>query len=247
MPGAPKDAVAAVLLAGGASTRFDHELSKVYVPLRGRPLLAYSLETLERSDVVDHIVLVVRAGDRVATDAVLREVAPDKLRAVVEGGATRHESETAGLDAVESLPDTDWVMLHDAARPFVTLDLLDRLVTTARGRDTGVVPGRPFEQAVVDEEGRVVDTSSLITVQTPQLFAVDDAVQAYRAAADDDFRGVDTAETVGAYRETPIEYVTGDPLNFKITTVEDLLEAERIVGAWRGGRWATAAEGHATD
>lgn len=231
------NAVAAVLLAGGASSRFDHELSKVYVPLRGRPLLTFSLATLERSRVVDHIVLVVREGDRSASMRAVDAIAPSKLRTVVAGGSTRHESETAGLAAVADLPGVAWVMVHDAARPFVTLDLLDLLVETAMASGVGVVPGRPFEDAVVDDDGMVVDTSTLITVQTPQLFAVEDALAAYEAAGADGFHGVDTAETVSAYRETPIEFVDGDVRNLKITTLEDLFRAEQWVQEWDEGRW----------
>lgn len=229
--------VAAVLLAGGASSRFDHELGKVYVPLAGRALLAHGLEALELSPVVDHVVLVIRGGDRPACDAVVAAVGPTKLRAVVVGGSTRHESETAGLDALEDLPEVGWVMLHDAARPFITLDLLDRLVGTARKRGVGVVPGTRFDDAVVDGRGRLVDTSKLITVQTPQVFPRLDVVTAYRLAAAEGFHGVDTAETVARYRDTPIEFVDGDPLNFKITTIEDLFAAEQLVGAWDAGRW----------
>lgn len=229
--------VAAVLLAGGASSRFDHELGKVYVPLAGRALLAHGLEALERSPVVDHVVLVIREGDRPACDEVVAAVGATKLRAVVVGGGTRHESETAGLDALDELPEVGWVMLHDAARPFITLDLLDRLVTTARERGVGVVPGTRFDDAVVDGRGRLVDTSKLITVQTPQVFPRQDVVVAYRLAAEEGFHGVDTAETVARYRDTPIEFVDGDPLNFKITTIEDLFAAEQLVGAWDAGRW----------
>lgn len=231
------DDVAAVLLAGGASSRFDHELSKVFVPLQGRPLLTFSLATLERSAVVDHIVLVIREGDRGASMRAVDAVAPRKLRTVVSGGSTRHESENAGLAAVDELPDVAWVMVHDAARPFVTLDLIERLVRTARARDVGVVPGRPFDDAVVDADGAVVDTSTLITVQTPQLFSLEDAIAAYAAAGADDFHGVDTAETVQAYRDTPVEFVDGDARNLKITTIEDLFRAEQLVNAWDLGRW----------
>lgn len=242
MDGAEGDSgVAAVLLAGGASSRFDHDLGKVYVPLRGRPLLAFSLTTLDRSPVVDHVVLVIREGDRDAAMRCVEAVAPTTLRAVVTGGDTRHESEVAGLAAVAGLAGVGWVMLHDAARPFLTLDLLDRLVATGVGRGVGVVPGRPVDDAVVDDEGAVVDTSTLITVQTPQLFAIDDALAAHSAAEADDFRGVDTAETVAAYRDTPIEYVDGDARNLKITTVEDLVSAERWVGDWDAGRWVGRA------
>lgn len=238
-----EDAVAAVLLAGGASTRFDHDLGKVLVPLGGRPLLGHSLATLDRSPVVDHVVLVLREADRPAVDRVVRDVAPAKLRCVVTGGATRHESETAGLDAVRRLEGVRWVMLHDAARPFVTHDLLERLVRTAAERGVGVVPGIAFEEPVVDVEGHLVDTAALVRMQTPQLFPLDEAHAAYAAAAADDFDGVDTAETLAAYGHTSIEHVVGDPRNLKVTTIDDLHVAQHWVHAWDDGRWRDRPEG----
>ncbi len=227
-----------MLLAGGASSRFDHELSKVYVPVRGRPLLTYSLTTLERSQVVDHIVLVVREDDRSAAMAAVEAVGPTKLRSIVTGGATRHDSEAAGLDAVRGLRDVGWVMVHDAARPFVTLDLLERLVAAGISRGVGVVPGRRFDEVVVDDDGNVVDTSDLVMVQTPQLFPIWDALVAYSSASTDGFHGVDTAETVAAYRDLVVDYVDGDEYNLKLTTLEDLFTAEQWAEHWRDGRWA---------
>lgn len=237
-----QNAVAVVLLAGGASTRFEGEVSKIYVPVRDRPLLSFSLSALDRSAVVDHIILVIREGDQQAAMDVVDAVKPTKLRAVVTGRDTRHGSETVGLVAVDDLPGVRWVMVHDAARPFVTFDLLDRLVETATSRNVGVVPGRPFDDAVIDGEGHVVDTSALITVQTPQVFAFDDALAAYMAAEADAFHGVDTADTVAAYRGTPIHYVDGDPRNLKITTLLDLWMAEEWAVDWEEGRWAAGAD-----
>jgi 2-C-methyl-D-erythritol 4-phosphate cytidylyltransferase len=233
--------VAAVLLAGGASTRFDHELGKVQVPVAGRPLLAHCLATLDASELVDHLVLVVRTEDRPAIERIVEGVGPASLRAVVGGGATRHDSETAGLEAVAALGDVGWVMLHDAARPFVTHALLRRLVDTARSRGVGVVPARPIDAPVVDVSGRAVDDSGLVTVQTPQLFAVEDVLPAYRLADEHGLRGVDTAETVAAYCDTPIEVVDGDPRNIKVTTLADLRLAEEWAAEWRDGHWASSA------
>jgi 2-C-methyl-D-erythritol 4-phosphate cytidylyltransferase len=179
----------------------------------------------------------VRAEDRADSERVVADVAPGRLRAVVTGGATRHESESAALRALEALPDVGWVMLHDAARPFVTLDLLERLVDRARDGRVGVVPGLPVRDAMVDQRGAIVDIAHLVTVQTPQLFARADVVEAYRRAGEDDFHGVDTAETVARYTATPVEFVASDPRNLKITTVDDLTTARALVDRWRDGAW----------
>ncbi|MEE8602812.1 IspD/TarI family cytidylyltransferase [Euzebya tangerina] len=230
--------VAAVVLAGGSGTRFSDDISKVYVPLGERPVLQYALETVELSSHVDHIVVVIRDVDETHWADVQAMVQPTKVRAAVVGGSTRHASEWAGLQAiVEHVPQTRWVMLHDAARPFLTLDLVARLVDTATGTGAGVVPAHSFTDDIVDQSGRLVDGSKLVSVQTPQLFSLADLTAAYSAAAADNFHGVDTAETVQVYRSTPIRHVASDRRNIKITTLDDLLVAESWVSEWDRGRW----------
>lgn len=128
-------------------------------------------------------------------------------------------------------------MLHDAARPFLTLDLVGRLVETATRTGAGAVPAHEFSDDIVDQSGRLVDGSKLVSVQTPQLFAFSDLTSAYSAAAADNFHGVDTAETVQAYRSTPIRHVASDRRNIKITTLDDLLVAEKWVENWDRGVW----------
>ncbi len=228
--------VAAILLAGGSSTRMEHSENKVYLQVGGRPLLSWSLDRFESSRLVDDIVLVIRAGD--APQAKALKPGTTKLRAVVEGGPTRHASEHAGLNAIAGAIESGeigLVLIHDAARPFVGSDLLDRIVDTAQ-RVGGAVPSLPLETPVFRSLGpqrlEQVEVDHLRRVQTPQAFWARELLAAYRAAAVDDFAGVDTAESVQRYSNLAIAAVEGDPRNIKVTFVEDLFAAEDLARTW---------------
>ncbi len=230
--------VTAILLAGGAGTRIQQSTNKVYLPIGDRPLLRWPLESLLASPVVDEVVLVIRSEDADhAHEAIGAQLMP-RLRAVVCGGPTRHASEAAGLEAIASdieAGTTELVLMHDAARPFVTADLLQRVVETAQ-RVGGAVPALSLEPAVARvEEGHLnasVRVDHVRRVQTPQAFAARPLLAAYRAAATEGFHGSDTAESVLRYSSVEVATVEGDPDNVKVTFVEDLFYAEELVGRW---------------
>lgn len=224
--------VTAILLAGGAGTRIQRSTNKVYLPLGDRPLVRWPLAALTASPLVDEIVLVIRAADAAHAHEAVGPALLPRLRAVVHGGSTRHASEHAGLEAIAAdieAGTTEAVLVHDAARPFVTPDLLRRVVRTAR-RVGGAVPVLPLDPAVV----RVVDghldaavaTRDVRRVQTPQAFAAAPLLAAHRAAAAEGFHGSDTAESVLRHTALEVAAVAGDPENVKVTFVEDVLHAE---------------------
>lgn len=229
---------AAILLAGGAGTRLHPSENKVYLPVADRPLVTWSLRTLENSPLVDDIVLVIRAADAERARRVVAANPSVKLRALVEGGAIRHASEQAGLEAlapeIES-GDVGLVVIHDAARPFLSHDLLARVVRTARDVG-GAIPGLPLEAGVctagVAQRARAVSTHDLRRVQTPQAFWAEELLAAYRAAAVAGFHGVDTAESVERFSDLEVRVVDGDPHNLKVTFVEDLFTVEELAPTW---------------
>jgi 2-C-methyl-D-erythritol 4-phosphate cytidylyltransferase len=229
---------AAILLAGGAGTRLHPSENKVYLPVADRPLLTWSLRTLETSPLIDDIVLVIRAADAGRARRVVDANPSVKLRAPVEGGAIRHASEQAGLDTlapeIES-GDVGLVVIHDAARPFVSHGLLARVVRTAQAVG-GAIPGLPLEAGVctAGEAQRAVPVrhEDLRRVQTPQAFRAAELLAAYRAAAAAGFHGVDTAESVERFSDLEVRVVDGDPRNLKVTFVEDLFTIEELAASW---------------
>ena len=110
----------AILLAGGSSNRFSDEENKVYFPIGRKPALCWPLETLEKSELVDSIILVIREEDWDKTNNVIELIDPKKLIGVVVGGNSRHESEYEGLKYLKDskkVEEEDLILIHDGARP----------------------------------------------------------------------------------------------------------------------------------
>lgn len=242
-------------MAGGSGTRMripgkngGNGGNKVYLPLAGRPALAMALATLASSPRVAAIVLVVRAGDENAAARVVDAAGGGKVVAVVPGGVTRHDSEQAGLAAVGAQRSAGatfrHVAIHDGARPFLTHRLLDALIDAAQATG-GAIPVLPFTEpmAAVDGHGRpaLMPTHDLVRVQTPQVFATDELLDAYAAARVDGFDGVDTAQVVERYSSLAVAAVPGDPRNIKVTTAADLPVAEALAARFVDGRWVDPA------
>jgi 2-C-methyl-D-erythritol 4-phosphate cytidylyltransferase len=243
-PGAPYARTVAVVLAAGSGTRLGAGRNKVLLELAGRPLLAWSLAAFEASQRVDDIVLVVRATDRCEISLGRATDGCAKLRAVVDGGATRHHSEEAALEVIAAdILDgrVELVLVHDAARPFVGPALLDRVIDAARAHG-GAIPGLPLPAAVLGmgEDGwaRRLPSDDLRRVQTPQAFRARELLAAFRATRSSSggrlTAGVDTAETVARATELEIRVVDGDERNVKITFADDLRTAAALAATARG-------------
>ena len=236
------DKVAAIVLAGGRGSRIQHDVNKVYLPIGERDMLEYSLETMCRAASVDRVVLVVRGEDRARAENLIAEIVPAKLTNVVIGGATRHESEEAGLEALATdimSGDIGIVAIHDGARPFMTLDLLEATIAAARERG-GAIPGLRVHETLyrVDNgDTQALPQESLRRVQTPQVFWARPLLDAYRRAAEAGVEGVDTAETVERYSDLEVAVLAGDRRNIKVTFIEDFFLAEEHALVWDKGSW----------
>ncbi len=233
---------AAIVLAGGAGTRLQASENKVYLPVGGRPLLAWSLAAFDAAESIAQVVLVIRAEDTERAEALLAEHPVGKLAAVVIGGTTRHASERAGLEVLAGDIDTgvvELVCIHDAARPFVRASLLERVLTAAR-RHGGAIPGLAVDAPVLlrtssgGGAAEPVATDDLRRVQTPQAFRGPELLTAFRRAEVAGFAGVDTAETVARFSALDVHVVEGDRDNIKVTFVEDLFAVEALAARWSG-------------
>jgi 2-C-methyl-D-erythritol 4-phosphate cytidylyltransferase len=215
----------AIVVAAGRSTRMGFD--KLWADLGGRPVLAWSLETLAGVASVDRLV-VVTSDDR--HDDVWRLVGrtvPARLRGrAVPGGERRRDSVAAGLAA---LSDCDWLLVHDAARPFLTEATIARGLEAVRstGACVAALPARDTIKRVRADR-TVVETpprEELWTVQTPQLFRRD-LLQDALAATDDD--ATDEAALVERIGGT-VRVFEGDTMAFKITTPDDLEIARALL------------------
>jgi 2-C-methyl-D-erythritol 4-phosphate cytidylyltransferase len=245
----PGPAAAAIVLAGGSGTRLGAERNKVYLPLRGRPVLAWSLATFTAMPEVGVIVLVVREPDRPLAERILAEHTAGGVEIVV-GGSTRQESELAGLRRLAARIDAgeiDAVLVHDAARPLAGRELASSVLAAARDAG-GAVPGLWRDDLAAAAPGGSglagPSPDALVAVQTPQAFRAAPLLAAYEEAASRGFVGTDTASCMERFApDVPIRWVRGDERNIKITYAHDLLVAEHAAPQLMGpvpaprGRW----------
>jgi 2-C-methyl-D-erythritol 4-phosphate cytidylyltransferase len=216
-------ALSAVIVAAGSGTRMGSAISKQYLPLGDKPILAHALEAFQRCEAVRAIVLVVGADDVERGRCLVLEHRIDKCTAVVAGGADRQQSVHAGLRALDR--ETEWVMVHDGVRPFVTVELIERLWAAVRQCEAAVL-AVPVKDTVklVDSAGWIEatpDRSRLWAIQTPQAFRLDVLLAAHEAALRDGFRGTDDAVLVERIGRR-VRIVEGEYTNIKITTPDDL-------------------------
>jgi 2-C-methyl-D-erythritol 4-phosphate cytidylyltransferase len=213
----------AVLAAAGSGERLGADRPKAFVRLGDRPLLAETLERLDASAWIDAIVVAAPPGWEEPVILLAEELGCGKVSASVPGGATRAASVRAALAEVPG--DAAVVLVHDAARPVLPEDVVERvLAPLAEGWD-GVVPGLPARDTVKrvrgDEVVETLERSELVLVQTPQAFVA----TALREAAGGD--GSDCASLVEA-RGGRVKVVPGDPRLLKVTTPADL----ELVSTW---------------
>ena len=224
--------VHSILLAGGSSDRFNNEENKVYFPIGGKPALSWALETLDNSDKVDSILLVVRDEDWEKTNNVIELVNPNKLSGVTIGGDTRHESEYQGLAYLKERPDVneeDLILIHDGARPLLPSYLLDELIDVAIKYGASA-PGFNSDNLMKKQEFKKEEIQeTIVEIQTPQIFPASELWKSYELAKLDNWQAVDTTECVSKYSELEAVVIPGDPRNMKVTFIEDIFELEQMI------------------
>jgi 2-C-methyl-D-erythritol 4-phosphate cytidylyltransferase len=216
----------AIVVAGGDGTRLGADRPKAFVRLGGRPLLAHSIDLLEDHPAVDRIVLVVPEEWEEPATLLADELAAGKVAAAVCGGETRALSVAAGLAEVSDEAAT--ILVHDAARPFASAELVDRVLAALSDHD-GAVPAVPVADTIKRvRDGRVVETlarAELRSVQTPQAFRASALRRAFAVPLDELRDATDCASLVEA-AGLEVAAVEGAAGNLKITTVDDLARAE---------------------
>jgi 2-C-methyl-D-erythritol 4-phosphate cytidylyltransferase len=213
-------AVWAVLAAAGRGERLGERRPKAFAKLRDRPLLAESLERLEASGWIDSIVIVAPPGWEEPSILVAEELACTKVVACATGGETRAESVRAGV--AEVAEEADVIVVHDAARPLLPEEVIERVLRALNEGWDGAVPGLPLADTVKRVHGgQVVETlprEELVAVQTPQAFlapVLRDALAGELAGA------TDCAALVEA-RGGRVTVVPGDQRLLKVTDQADL-------------------------
>ncbi len=215
-----------VVLAAGRSERFAGPKTKVWAELFGAPVLQHCLTSFRDSRLIDELIVVARPGDEADVAELLRDMPVPA--AVVPGGERRAESALAGIEAARG----EYVLIHDAARPLASVDLIRRVLAAAiaHGAAVPVVPvvdtlRRVKENWLVPEP---IPREGLVHIQTPQGFRRSLVRAAYRQALAQGVELPDDAAAVLAFGH-PVAAVPGDPKNVKITYWEDLSLVARLL------------------
>jgi 2-C-methyl-D-erythritol 4-phosphate cytidylyltransferase len=229
----------ALIAAAGRGQRMGGRVKKQFISLGGVPLLLYALRAFEDFRGIEHIYLVLDEGDfEYCHREIIQKHGIEKVAQLVPGGNRRQDSVWNGLKAMEGR--CDMVMVHDGVRPFVSSDILERLMAAMRDFQA-VVTGVPARDTIkrVDGRGTILDTlkrEALFHIQTPQGFRYDIIKEAYERALKERMEGTDDAyfvERMGIQ----VRVIEGSPFNIKITTREDIDLAQSILRAgkfhWR--------------
>ena len=218
--------IGVVLLSAGTGSRMNSDMPKQYMEVCGKPVLYYSLKCFDEHDEVDDIVIVAAPDyhDMIRTE-IVEKYGIKKVRVITEGGKERYNSVYNGLC---KLGVHDYVMIHDGARPCITKELLDRIITEVK-EIKAVVPAVPSKDTVrlADEDGYVTgtpDRSSVWNMQTPQTFEMAGLVSAFDMymSAETTVQVTDDAMIWEMHDKRRVKLVMGDYSNIKLTTPEDM-------------------------
>jgi len=212
-----------IYLAAGLSVRMKKTLPKQFLTLLGKPILVYALEVLEKVDFIENILVIYHPEFKSLYEEIIKDYNISKCT-LVEGGRTRQESVFNGLKHVK----TKRVIIHEAARPFITTDFITEL---ANYDEKAVVPTIPIPFTVSEGQKymqRQLDRSVLHNIQLPQIFDTETLIKAHKATKDEDFAVTEDSMLVFRSGEKVL-FVGGLENNIKITTPLQLIVAESLL------------------
>lgn len=215
----------ALIMAAGRGSRLPADLPKQYLPLAGKPVLRHTVDAFLDHPEVDGVAVVISPDDAMLAEAALGDL-PDVTR--IAGGDSRQESVLNGLHALQG-DAPDKVLIHDAARPFVTAEVISGVITALQDHDAALPCVSVTDTLKRGKDGMVADTvdrASLFHAQTPQGFRFSTILPAHQAAI-----GENHTDDIAIAEQAGIQAVItdGHPDNFKITTAPDLLRARQMV------------------
>ena len=220
--------VTAIVLAAGKGSRMNSDTPKQYLTLLGKPVLFYSLQAFESSNV-DNIILVTGSGEQeYCKKEIIEKYKLKKVTHIVEGGAERYHSVWHGLMAAK---DAEYVLIHDGARPLISSQIINKAILAVK--ETGAcVVGMPVKDTIqIADENKAImstpDRSRTWIAQTPQCFAFELAMSSYNnAIASNDTKITDDAMVIRKYGNSSVTMIEGSYENIKVTTPEDIAVAE---------------------
>lgn len=225
----------AVIVAGGSGERFGDPRGKQFVEICGRPMVAWSIITFDKAPSVGHIVVVCPEHRKEQMRAVMETLDITTPVSFARAGETRQLSCLAGIRAIPA--GFDYVAIHDAARPLVTVAAIETPLDVIESDSTlaGAICAHPVVDTIkqVDDEGNVASTpdrSHFWAAQTPQIFHTEAIEDAYEAAGEFDFEGTDDSAVIERMGWS-VACVPAARDNMKVTLPEDLIPVSAVLAA----------------
>nr|WP_288976103.1 2-C-methyl-D-erythritol 4-phosphate cytidylyltransferase [uncultured Blautia sp.] len=222
----------AIVLAAGQGKRMNSKVQKQFLLIKGKPVLYYSLSCFQNSREIEEIIVVTgKESINFCKQEIIEAYGFSKVKAVIPGGNERYDSVYAGLCACE---DSDYVFIHDGARPFLSDDMIKRGKEAVLVYGACVI-GMPSKDTIkiADENGMVESTPSrnrVWNIQTPQIFSYTAIREAHERARQQNMADItDDAMVIERFGNMKIKLVEGSYENIKITTPEDIVVAEKIL------------------
>lgn len=222
----------AIVLAAGKGSRMKSDTPKQFLELDGKPIIYYSLKAFEESEVDEIVIVTISSMGEYIKEDIVKKYSISKVKSIVEGSVARYLSVYNGL---LSVTDSDYVLIHDSARPFITVNKINEIINQVIA-NKAVIPGIRVKDTIkqVSGEGVVCNTpdrNSLIAVQTPQAFDYGLLRKGYEAI---DKSNVDETITDDScvwerYVGESVYVIEGEESNIKITTPEDLVFGQGIM------------------
>lgn len=216
--------ISVIIPAAGQGKRMKAGVSKQYIELYGKPILAFTLEKFQNTKCINDIILVVGKDEVDYVEKYIKNgYGFTKIKAIVQGGKERQDSVYEGLKAMDQ--DTDIVLIHDAVRPMIEIEDIERIVDETMKYKACIFGVKVKDTIkVIDEHCNIkntLDRSKLYAIQTPQAFDKDVILSAYKKAMSEDFFGTDDAMLVEQFSNIKVKLIEGSYSNIKITTQED--------------------------
>jgi 2-C-methyl-D-erythritol 4-phosphate cytidylyltransferase len=220
--------LSAIIVAGGSSQRMGFD--KMFAAVADEPVIAHAIRAFERTTAITEIVIVAREQCHDQIRRIVSDAGVKKMRAIVRGGERRQDSVRAGLDHIGR--DAKYVAVHDAARPLVTPEQIDRAFEQCRVHGAAAL-AQPVNDTLKRADDNLlvvgsVDRHQLCAMQTPQIFERNLIEEAYRAVYTEDILVTDEVSAVERLGHE-IALVLNDDFNFKITFPRDLPVADFIL------------------
>lgn len=221
----------ALILSGGTGTRLGADIPKQYIKVDGKPIISYCLETIAAHPMIDAVQVVANADWH---DLISYAFVSDKFRGFSAPGANRQLSIYNGLsDILEYSDENDYVLIHDAARPLLSDEMITECLTAAHEHE-GSLPVLPMKDTVyLSKDGNVVsqllDRSRVFAGQAPEAFILGKYYAANKILLPDKIMKINGSTEPAIISKMDIAMIEGDEKNYKITTKADLERFEEII------------------